>query len=329
MRPVAALLGAEGGMLELCVLYGRIIIVALPGFMLQNMFQSFLITAEKPTMGLVVTVVAGVMNMVLDALFMAVFHWGIAGAAIATGLSQMVGGLIPFLYFCRKNSSPLRLVKTGFEGKALLRTCTNGCSELISNISLSVVSVLYNLQLLKYAGEDGVASYGVLMYVNFIFIAIFIGYSIGTAPIIGFNYGAKNEDELKNIVRKSLKIMAVTGTLLSVFAFILAVPASELFVGYDKNLCEMTVHAFQVSAVSFFFSGFCFFGSSMFTALNNGVVSAIISFARTMLFQGGTILIMPLIWGMEGIWYSIVAAEVLAAVVAVVYIWAKRKIYRY
>ena len=329
MRPIAVLLGAEGEMIELCVIYARIIIAALPGYMLQNMFQSFLITAEKPTLGLVVTVVAGVTNMILDALFMAVFQWGIAGAAIATGISQMLGGIIPFLFFCRKNSSLLRLVKTKCEWKALLRTCTNGSSELVSNISLSLVSILYNYQLLRFAGEDGLAAYGVLMYVSFIFVAIFIGYSIGTAPIIGFNYGAQNEEELKNIFKKSMRFIVVMGITLSVTAVLIAGPASELFVGYDRNLCEMTVRSFRLSAASFFFSGFCFFGSSMFTALNNGIVSAIISFARTLVFQILTILVMPEIWGIDGIWYAIAAAEVLASMVAIAYIFGKRKEYRY
>jgi len=329
IEPIAVLLGAEGELLPYCVVYGRILLAALPAFMLQNMFQSFLVTAEKPGLGLAITVAAGVTNMILDALFMAVFQWGTVGAALATAISQCVGGIVPTIYFMRKNTSTLRLTKTSLDVKALWKACTNGSSELVSNISMSVVSMLYNFQLLKYAGENGVAAYGVIMYVTFIFIAIFLGYSIGTAPIIGFKYGAGDHRELKNLFRESMIIISVFGVILTVAAMLLAGPLSELFVGYDRELYEMTRKGFLLYAISFLFSGYSIFGSSLFTALNNGVVSAVISFVRTLLFQVAAILILPMIWGLDGIWYSISVAEAAAVVLTLVFIVKLRKKYGY
>ena len=329
LEPISIWLGAEGEMLTYCVIYGRIILIALPAFMLQNMFQSFLVTAEKPGLGLALTLIAGVTNMILDALFMAVFEWGTVGAAAATAISQAVGGLVPFLYFLRPNKSLLRLTKAPFDGKALFKTCTNGSSELVTNISMSVVSMLYNFQLLKYAGENGVAAYGVIMYVNFIFVAIFIGYSIGTAPIIGFHYGAGNDSELRSIFKKSMKLLLVAGIVLTVAGILLSRALSELFVGYDQALCEMTVKGFRIYSITFLFCGFNIFGSSLFTALNNGLVSAVISFLRTMLFQVAAILVMPLIWGLDGIWYSVAVAEVVALVLTMAFIVKLRGKYHY
>lgn len=329
LEPISVWLGAEGEMLPYCVIYGRIILIALPAFMLQNMFQSFLVTAEKPGLGLALTLIAGVTNMILDALFMAVFEWGTVGAAAATAISQAVGGLVPFIYFLRPNKSLLRLTKASFDGHALFKTCTNGSSELVTNISMSVVSMLYNFQLLKYAGENGVAAYGVIMYVNFIFVAVFIGYAIGTAPIIGFHYGAGNDSELRSIFKKSMRLLLIAGIVLTVVGILLSRVLSELFVGYDQALCEMTVKGFRIFSLTFLFCGFNIFGSSLFTALNNGVVSAVISFLRTLLFQVAAILVMPLIWGLDGIWYSVAVAEVVALVLTIAFIVKLREKYHY
>lgn len=275
------------------------------------------------------TIAAGLTNIVLDALFVAVFRWGLEGAAAATAISQFVGGIVPLIYFSRRNTSLFRLSKTKFDGKALLKTCTNGSSELMSNISMSIVSMLYNVQLLKYAGEDGVAAYGVLMYVNMIFIAVFIGYSVGTAPVIGYHYGAQNRRELRGLLRKSLIIVGSFAVLMFTAAEILAKPLSILFVGYDLGLLEMTLHAFLIYSFSFLFSGFAIFGSSFFTALNNGLVSALISFMRTLIFQILAVLIFPLVWKLDGIWLSIVAAEIMAVIVTVIFLLSKRKKYHY
>lgn len=329
LRPVAAMLGAEGEMLENCVSYGRIILIALPAFMLQMEFQSFFITAEKPQLGLAVTVAAGVTNMVLDAVFVAVFRWGLVGAAAATAMSQVVGGIVPLFYFFRPNSSSLRLTKTRFDGKALLRTCTNGSSELMSNISMSLVSMLYNAQLIKYAGEDGVAAYGVLMYVSMIFLAVFLGYAIGTAPVIGFHYGAENHQELKSLLKKSLVIIGGVSVGMVALSELLAYPLSKIFVGYDAELLDLTLRGFLVYSFGFLFSGGSIFGSSFFTALNNGLISALISFLRTLVFQVVTVLLLPLFWGIDGIWISIVVAELLSFLVTVLFLLAKRAKYHY
>ncbi len=329
IKPIAVWMGADENMLPHCVIYGRIILLALPAFMLQNLFQSFLVTAEKPVLGLVVTVAAGLTNIVLDALFIVVFRWGVVGAAAATALSQCVGGIVPLLYFCSKNGSLLRLGKTAFDGRALFATCTNGLSELVTNISMSVVSILYNFQLMKLAGENGVAAYGAVMYVSFVFVAVFLGYSIGASPVVGYHYGAQDHNELKGLFRKSNVIIMVASLLLAAVAFLLAAPLARLFVGDTPVLLDMTVSAFQFYAVSVLFSGFSIFGSAFFTALNNGVVSAIISFLRTLLFQVAAVLILPMIWGIDGVWYSQFAAEILAMIVTLFFYHAKRKTYHY
>jgi Na+-driven multidrug efflux pump len=275
------------------------------------------------------TVVSGVTNIALDYLLVAVFRWGLVGAAVATATAQIVGAAIPLIYFARPNKSLLRLGKFSFDGKALLRTCTNGSSELMSNLSMSLVSMLYNLQLMRYAGEDGVAAYGVIMYVNFVFMAIFIGFAIGTAPLIGFNFGADNRPELKNLFRKSMVVLAAFSVAMAVAAVVLAKPLSTVFVSYDPGLYEMTVRGFMIYALSFLFSGFNLFGSSMFTALNNGLVSAVLSFFRTLIFQTGAVLLLPLVLELEGVWLSVAVGELGAAVLTVICMIRYRKRYHY
>ena len=329
LRPIARLLGAQGELLELCVLYGWVNLLVLPALMLQYEFQSFFIAAEKPQLGLAVTVASGVTNMVLDALFIVGMGWGVAGAAAATAMSQIVGGVLPLAYFARKNGSLLRLTRPVWDGRALLRTCTNGSSELMSNISMSLVGMLYNVQLMRYAGEDGVAAYGVLMYVNFIFLATFIGYANGSAPVVSYHYGAGNRSELRSLRAKSLTIVGVLSLGMFAASELLARPLAAVFVGYDPALSEMTVHAFQLYSLSFLFSGVAIYGSSFFTALNDGLTSAAISFLRTLVFQTAAVMLLPLWLGLDGVWWSIVAAEAVAALVTAVLLVRKRGQYGY
>lgn len=329
LRPIAGFLGAEGELLEYCVIYGRILLVALPFFILQFEFQTFFITAEKPGLGLFVTLFSGVTNMVLDYVFLAIFDWGLPGAAWATAGSQIVGGVISLVYFILSNKSLLRLTTTNMDIKALIKACFNGSSEFVTNISMSLVSMLYNFQLMRYAGENGVAAYGVLMYVSFVFVSIFLGYSVGVAPIVSFHYGAKHPNELKNLFRKSCVIIIVFSIAMLILGEVLATPLSKLFVGYDPELFDMTEKAFFIYSFSFLFTGVGIFGSAFFTALNDGLVSAIISFLRTLLFQVAAVLVLPLILGLEGIWCSVIAAELLATVVTVAFLAVKRKKYQY
>lgn len=329
LRPIASLMGADGQLLEDSIVYGRIILLALPFYVLQYEFQCLFSVAEKPKFGLYVTIAAGVVNMVLDALFVAIFHWGLSGAAAATAISQFTGGIAPIVYFARKNDSPLRLGTCRFDSWALAKTCTNGSSELMSNISMSVVSMLFNIQLMKYAGENGIAAYGVLMYVSMIFQAMFLGYSVGTAPVVSYNYGAQNCDELKSLRQKSILLISVFSVAMLAAGQLLARPLSLLFVGYDEALMDMTVHAFTIFSFSFLLSGFSIWGASFFTALNDGLISALISFMRTLVFQCAAVLIFPLIWGLEGIWAAVVAAEVLAAVMTALLLIGKQKKYHY
>lgn len=329
IKPVAVFLGAEGDMLDYCVIYGRIILLALPALILQFEFQTFFVTAEKPQLGLAVTVAAGAANMILDWLFMAVFEWGVVGAASATAISQAIGGLAPLFYFASKNNSLLRLTKTSINGSVLLKTTINGSSELMSNISMSIVGMLYNAQLMKYAGEDGVAAYGVLMYINFVFISMFIGYSVGTAPIVGYHFGALNHAELKNLLKRSAVIIGIFSVCMFAAAQLLASPLSALFVGYDAELMSLTLRGFRISSFSYLFAGIAIYGSSFFTALNDGLTSALISFLRTLVFQIAAVMILPLILDIDGIWVSVAAAEVIAATVTLTFIFGKRNKFHY
>lgn len=331
IRPVAILLGAEGELLENCVVYARIILVALPFFVLQLLFQSFFPAAEKPQLGLAVTVSAGVTNMVLDAVLVILLpqEYKLAGAAVATAMSQFVGGVIPLFYFFRKNSSILRLGKTSFDGKAILKACTNGSSEFMSNVSMSVVGMLYNIQLLKYAGENGVAAYGVMMYVSMIFSAAFVGYSIGAAPVISYHNGAQNYKESKGLLRKSLIMIGTFGIGMVSAAECSALPLAKIFVGYDPELMALTASGFRIFALSFLFMGFAIFSSGFFTALNDGLTSALISFLRTLVFQVAAVLLLPLVWEIDGVWISIVVAEVMAAALSMVFLVIKQKKYHY
>ncbi len=329
MEKMAVFLGATEEMMHDCLVYGWIVNGFNLAFMLQNLFQSFFVTAEKPRLGLYVTIAAGLTNMILDAVFVGVFRMGVAGAAWATGFSQVVGGILPLFYFARENSSRLRLVPAKLEHSPILKACGNGSSELMSNVASSLVSMLYNFQLMKMLGEDGVSAYGVLMYVSFIFVAIDIGYSVGSAPIVGYHYGAGNTDELKNMLRKSSVIMGVMGVLMTAAALVLAQPVSRIFVGYDAGLYTLTVHAFRIFSLSFLLSGFDIYASSFFTALNNGKISAAISFLRTLVFQSACVLLLPRLLGADGIWWAVTAANVFAFIISVLFLVAKRDTYHY
>lgn len=329
LRPFARLMGAEGELLENSLLYGTINLIALPFYILQYEFQCLFATAEKPKLGLYVTVASGVANMVLDWLLVAVLPFGLAGAAAATAASQFIGGVFPLVYFARKNSSRLHLTRCRLELRPLGRICANGSSELMGNISMSLVNMLYNVQLMQYVGEDGIAAYGVLMYVSMIFQAIFIGYSVGTAPIVSYHYGAQNREELKSLLRKAIFIVAIAALCMFAAGELLAAPLSRLFVAYDEELLQMTTHAFAIFSFSFLFSGFAINGSSFFTALNDGLTSALISFLRTLVFQVAAVLLFPLLWGLDGIWFSIVAAEIMAVLATIFFLLKKQKKYGY
>ena len=329
MEPMARLLGADEAMLPVCVQYGRIVMLGLIPFMLQNTFQSFLVTAERPHFGLYITIAAGVTNMVLDALFVGVFRWGVAGAAAATVISQIVGGVIPLVYFICPNKSKLRLGKTKMDFRMLGKAAANGSSEFMTNVSMSLVNMLYNWQLMRLIGAQGVAVFGIIMYVSFIFAAIFIGYSMGSAPVIGFHYGAGNKKELKGLFRKSLWILLVFSVVLTGLAMMLAKPLAMIFVAYDAELLELTKRALTIYSLSFLMSGFNIFASSFFTALNDGLTSALISFGRTLMFQAASVLLLPLIFDVDGIWAAVILAEGLALILSAACVIRNRKKYGY
>ena len=329
LSQIASLLGAEGEVLTDCILYGKIILISLPFYILQYEFQCLFSTAEKPKFGLIVTVISGMSNIIFDYLLVAVFSLGLFGAAIATMISQVVGGVIPLIYFFSKNKSLLHFVKFKFDIKSLLKVCSNGSSEFLSNVSSSLISILYNLQLLKYAGENGVAAYGVLMYVSMIFQAIFIGYSIGDSPIIGYHYGAKNTSELKNVFTKSMIVIFLTAIIMFICGELLSEPISRIFVSYDDELLQITKNAFRIFSFSFLLSGMSIYGSSFFTSLNNGLISALISFLRTVVFQASAVMILPIFLKLNGIWLSIVVAELMSFIITFTFLIVKRKKYQY
>ena len=329
LKPIAYFLAATDYIIDDSLKYGRIVIAFTVSFMLQNLFQNFLVTAEKPNLAFIATAGAGVINIILDAAFVGLFKWGVVGAAVATGISQCVGTVIPLLYFFKSKESKIKFAKTKLEIKPIVKACTNGSSELMSNISSSLVSMVYNFQLIKYLGENGISAYGVLMYVQFIFVAIYIGYIIGVAPVIGYNFGADNSKELKNIFKKSVIIMSSAGIILTVMAIVLANPLAHIFVGYDAELKALTVKAFKLFAFSFLLAGLNIFASGMFTALNNGAVSAIISFLRTLLFQLLSVILLPIIFDTDGIWYSITVAEIFAFIISLIFVLVYRKRYKY
>lgn len=331
IRPIAELLGADGELLECCVVYATIILLALPFYILQMLFAAFFVTAEKPKLGLIVTIIAGVTNIILDAVLVISFpqEYKLAGAAIATALSQIVGGVIPLIYFFRHNSSILRLGKATFDGRALIKASTNGSSEFMSNVAMSIVAMLYNIQLLNYAGQDGVAAYGVFMYISMIFSGAFLGYSIGSAPIVSYHFGAENHVELQNLLRKSLRMIFIFALAMLISAEILAVPLAKIFVSYDAALMEMTVEGMRIASISFLFMGFAIYGSGFFTALNDGLTSALISFLRTLVFEVAAVLILPIFWGIDGIWFSIIASEFMAVLLTVFFLLTKREKFHY
>lgn len=320
-------LGAEGEMIKDCRLYALWLLPVLPAYLLQSAFQAFFVAAERPKIGMIVTLAAGATNIVLDYLFIVVFDWGLIGAAFATTLSQCVGGLYPLLYFAFPNKSLLHLTKWNFDSKALSKTCLNGSSELVTNISMSLVVMLYNFQLIKYIGEDGVAAFGVIMYVSYIFISLFLGYSIGSAPIVSFNYGAENKTELSNVYNKSIVIIIALSLFLTLLAYVLSSPLSKIFVGYDQGLYSLTLKGFRIYSLSFLLAGMNICASAFFTALNNGIISACISFSRTLIFETSAVIFIPLLFGIDGIWSAIIFAECASLLLVLLFIKTNRKKY--
>lgn len=329
LEPVARALGATEEMMQYCLTYGRILLIGIVPFILQNSFQSFIVVAEKPKFGLIVTIIAGVTNMVLDFLFIGIFKWGVAGAAIATITSQFVGAIIPLVYFLKKNNTMLKLGKTKFELSLIINACTNGSSEMVTNLSMSLVSILFNKQLMEFAGANGVSAYGVIMYIGFLFVGTYVGYSVGTAPIISYHYGAKNKEEVKGLLNKSIKLLGIVAIVMTGLAEIMAKPLASIFVGYDKELLKLTVNAIRLYSLSYIISWFNIFASSFFTALNDGFVSALISFMRTLVFQVIVILILPKLIGVNGVWLAVTVAEMLAIIVSVICFIKNRKKYEY
>lgn len=329
IEPVAKMLGATEEMMNDCLTYGRILLIGMTAFILQNSFQSFMVVAEKPKFGLIISIISGVTNIVLDFILIYLFKWGVAGAAIATISSQFVGAIIPMIYFSRKNNTMLRLGKTKFELSPIIKTCTNGSSEMVTNLSMSLVNILFNMQLMKFAGVNGVSAYGVIMYVGFLFVGTYVGYSVGTAPVISYHYGANNKEELKGLLNKSIKLLGAVAVIMTILAEIFAKPLASIFVSYDKELLELTINALRLYSLSYIISWFNIFASSFFTALNDGFVSALISFIRTLLFQVITILVLPAIWGTNGIWLSVLVAEIFSIIVSIICFIKNRKKYQY
>ncbi|MBO7415643.1 MAG: MATE family efflux transporter [Bacteroidaceae bacterium] len=330
IRPVCTLLGATGEMLEYSVRYGRIVLLTMPFYMMQMAFQSLFMAAEIPQLGTRLTLICGITNIVLDALFIVVLGWGLTGAAIATASGMAVGGIYPLYFFSSaRNTTHLRFVRTRTDNTSILQVCSNGLSEYVGNISLSIVSMCYNLQLMRLIGEEGVAIYGILMYIGFVYASVFIGFNLAISPVISYNYGAQNHDELKRLLRKSLVLLFCAGTLLTVLSEVLSYPMAGVFVSYAPELRRLTAHAIRLYMLSFMICGLNMFVSAFFTALNNGIVSAVAAFARTLIFELGSVFVLPLIWGLDGVWLAVDLADVLALIMSAILLAAFRKRYGY
>ena len=329
LEPIAKLLGATKEMLPDCLTYGRILLIGITAFILQNSFQSFLVVAEKPGFGLLISIIAGLTNIILDFLFVYVFRFGVAGAAIATIISQIVGAIIPLIYFSRKNKTSLKLGKTKFELSPIIKTCANGSSEMVTNLSMSLVNILFNMKLMKIVGANGVTAYGIIMYVGFLFVGTYVGYSVGSAPIIGYHFGAGNKDELKSLLSKSIKLLSIVAIAMTLLAELFVSLLAGIFVSYDKELLNLTINAIRLYSISYIISWFNIYASSFFTALNNGFISALISFLRTLVFQVIVILILPELIGINGIWLSVLVAEVLSLIVSIICFIENKKKYEY
>ena len=331
MKPLAAALGAEGEMVRYAVIYGRILTAALPVYMLQMAMQPFYMVAGRPELGTITSIACGLTNIALDALFVAGLGWGLTGAAVATAASFIVGGCIPAAFFASKrNKTPLRFLKDSrYEWPAIGQSLSNGLSEFVGNISFNIVGICYNLQLMKYIGENGVSAYGVLMYVGFIFGSVFIGYNMGISQVISYKYGAGDKAELRSLLRKSCALVAVAGIVITATVELLAPLLSRLFVGYYPALRDLTTYALHIYMISFLICGFNMFASAWFTALNNGPVSAVISFTRTLVFELGCVFILPLLFGIDGIWVAVNVAEVLALILSAALVLGFRKRYGY
>lgn len=329
IRNALAILGVSGNLMTESMVYAKILFPAIPALMLQVIFQSFMATAERPKFGLWITITAGIINFILDALFIIVWKWGLSGAAWATAVSQIIGGLVPLIYFTLPNKSPLRLGRTGLHFRALIKACTNGISEFLSNISMSLVGMLYNYQMLRFIGEDGVIAYGIISYVNFIFLAAFLGYTVGSNPIVSFHYGAGNKTELKNLLHKSLHLTAAAAIILTITAEITSPLIAAIFIRNDPPLAAMTTLGFRIYALSFLLAGFNIYASGFFTALNNGLISAVISFCRTMIFECLCVLILPILFGLNGIWSAIIFAEIMALIISIIFIKKMQRRYGY
>lgn len=313
MEPLAVAIGAEGEMVRQCAIYGRICAAGMPAFMMQMGIQPFFMVAGRPRMGTWISLVSGLLNIGLDALFIIVCGWGLAGAAAGSMLACCFGGFYPLWYFSsRFNRSSLAFKATGFEFGPLAKACSNGLSEFVGNISFNIVSMCYNWQLMRFYGENGVAAYSVILYLGFIFVAVYSGYNMTVTPLVGFNFGAGNKRELRSLLRHSLTLMLVLGVLLAGTAELLAGPAARLFVGYDSELTALTVHATRLYAPSFLITGLTLFVSAWFTGLNNGPVSALASFSRTFVFELSCVFLLPVLLGVNGIWLSAPAAEILS-----------------
>jgi len=329
VRPVSIMMGAQGEMIDYCVTYGRILLFMLPAYLLQVFFQSLLVVAEKPKMGMWVTVGAGVMNMILDVLFIGVWHWGLPGAAWATGASQIVGGIIPLCYFVLNRKNRIRLGCCSWDYRAFGIACYNGMSEFVMQIAMSVVSMLYMWQLMREVGENGVSAYGIMMYFAFTFVAVYIGYGVGSAPVVSYHYGAGNKAELKSLLLKSLKIIGGLSVVIALLAQVFARPLCGFFVGYDTELLDLTVHAFRIYSLMFLFAGYNIYSSSLFTALNNGLISALISLSRTLICESAAVLLLPVVFGIEGIWWAVDVAEGVSVILSFLLIWHYREAYGY
>lgn len=329
LKPLLHLLGARGALFELCYAYALPLVFFIPSGILQMLFQTLLVTAGRPMLGLTVTVLGGVANIVLDYLFIVPLQMGIAGAAIATGIGFSIPAVFGLLYFALRRSGPLCFVRPKGGGKMLLRCCANGSSEMVTNMSTAVTTFLFNLLMMRYAGEDGVASITIVLYTQYLMTAVYMGYATGTAPVFSFHHGSRNGEQLRRLFRISMGFIALCSVATFALALVFAKQVVVIFTPAGSPVFEMALYGFRLFSGSFLFAGVGIFASAMFTAFSDGKVSAAISFLRTFAFIVLALLLLPLAMGLDGVWLAVPLAEVLGFGVSLFFLYRKKKRYCY
>ncbi len=326
---IVSFLGASAAQAPLSITYAKIIFSFAPAFFLQTAFQTFFVTAGKPALGLIVTILGGVANILLDYIFMAPLRLGVTGAAIATGIGYCIPAMVGVIFFLKAKTNPFHFVRPRFDGKVLLQACANGSSEMVTNLSNAVTTFLFNFTLLQFYGEDGVASITIILYFQYLFTALYFGYSNGIAPIISYKYGNDDRKQLQALFKNSVLFLIISSIAANVLLHFTISKLLTIFTAENSPVYQITLHGFSIYSMAFMIMGLGIFSSAMFTAFSDGITSAIISFSRTFLFIVGAILLLPAILGERGVWLAVPIAEAFGFLISILYLIGKKQKFHY